>query len=247
VRIIAGNLKRKQIHGPPAGSITRPIPDRVRESLFQLLRGHYEGAAVLDAFAGTGVIGLEAISRGAERCVFIEKDKRVAKVIEQNAELLGVRDRCEIVVADALGPRALSACPRPLNLIYFDPPYPMVEDEQTWLRVRDQFARAVQLLTPEGFATLRTPWPFVHRPETPGSLDEEPVEALEIDLSDPDAEAALERFEEELLGGADPSAPPPKPVDVDLTIEGAEGPETHVYRHTAVHLYMRATDRAASG
>lgn len=246
MRIIAGSLKRKLIQGPPAGSITRPIPDRVRESLFQLLRGHYEGAVVLDAFAGTGVIGLEAISRGAERCVFIEKDKRVAKVIEQNATTLGVRDKCDIIVADALGPRALSACPRPLDLVFFDPPYPMVEDEKTWPRVRDQFARAVQLLTPEGFASLRTPWPFVRRPEAPGA-GEEPAETIEIDLSDPDADAALERFEQELLGGADPSAPLPKPEDIDLSIEGAEGPETHVYRHTAVHLYMRATGGAPSG
>ncbi|MEM9066475.1 MAG: RsmD family RNA methyltransferase [Planctomycetota bacterium] len=247
MRIIAGNLKRKQIKGPPPGAITRPMPDRVRESLFQLLRGHYEGAVVLDAFAGTGIVGLEAISRGAKRCVFIENDKRVARVIEENAAMLGVANRCEVLALDALGPRARGAFPEPVDLVYFDPPYPMVQDPKTWPRVRDQFARAVAMLTPKGFACLRTPWPFVESSSEPDVAASGAEEVIEIDLSDPDADEALERFEAELLGGADPDAPMPRPGDVDLSIEGAEGPETHVYRHTAVHLYMRATSEALSG
>ena len=203
MRIIGGELRRRRILSPPETAQTRPIPDRVREAVFNLLRGHTEGQAVLDAFAGTGTIGLEAASRGASRVVFVERDRKVARLLEQNLKDLGIEDKGEVVQGDALGPSAWSRCPKPVHLVFFDPPYVMVEDEETWPRVRDAFARLVTLLDDEGYAVLRTPWPFVRK-----------------------------RGEEH-------------PVDVDLEIEGALGPETHVYRHTAVHLYMR--DPAAGG
>ncbi len=199
MRIIGGRLKRQRIESPPEGSTTRPMPDMVREAIFNLLRGHVEGQAVIDCFSGTGTMGLEAVSRGADRVVLVERDRRVVRLLEQNIERLGVADQCDVVAGDALGPAAWSACPKPVHLVFFDPPYAMVRDEKDWPRVRDAFGRLVGLLDREGYGVLRTPWPFTRAGDAEG----------------------------------DP------PVDVPLEIEGAIGPETHVYRNTAVHLYMK--------
>lgn len=196
MRIIAGEFKSRKIHSPPDDAPTRPIPDRVKESLFGLLRGHFEDAAVMDVFAGTGSIGLEALSRGAREVVFVERDRDVAALLKDNIEMFGVKDRTRVVVGDALGPAALTACPRPAHLIFFDPPYDLLRTEIGRKRAFTQFARLVGMLDDSGFAMLRTEWPF-----------EEGEEASRTKL--------------------------------DLTIPGAKGPETHVYRHTAVHLYMK--------
>ncbi len=222
MRIIAGRHRGTKLHSPPDKASTRPIPDQVKESLFNLLRGHSEDAHVLDVFAGTGSIGLEALSRGAQKVVFIEKDKRMARVLQQNIDRVGRRREAEVVAGDALSAHVISRAPRPLNLAFIDPPYPMTVDEPTWNRIRRQAARIVELLADDGFMALRTPWPFVRKCEKPEPTVDE-FEALDA--------------EDMAAGVAD--TPPPKPEDMPLEIEGAEGPETHVYRHTAVHLYMR--------
>lgn len=171
MRIIAGEFRSRKLRAPADALTTRPIPDRVKESVFGLLRGHFEGARVVDCFAGTGSIGLEAISRGAEHCVFIEKDKRAAELLETNIRTLGCEDRCTVVRGDALGPAVLTriAAMGGVDLIFMDPPYPLVRDpgpefggEGGWLRVRSQFERLVAVLSDKGFAVLRTPWPFRH-------------------------------------------------------------------------------------
>ncbi len=166
LRIISGQYRRRLLLTPPDAEKTRPIPDRVKESLFQLLRGHFEGATVLDAFAGVGPIGLEAVSRGASKVVMVERDREVFRLLQRNVEALGCGDRVELVNGDALGIGALSRCPRPLHLVFFDPPYPMVRDPGSWARIKAQFESAVALLDETGFAVLRTPWPcFVEEPE----------------------------------------------------------------------------------
>ena len=174
MRIIGGEFRSRKIHSPPEAATTRPMPDVVRESIFNLLRGHVEGQAVLDAFAGTGSMGLEAASRGAERVVFVERDRRVVRVLEQNIAELDIADRCEVVMGDALGPSAWSRCPKPVHLVFFDPPYAMVNDEQEWERVKAAFSRLVALLDPEGYAVLRTPHPFI-RKDDEGRAHEVPL------------------------------------------------------------------------
>ncbi len=256
MRIISGEFRHRRIEAPPEGVSTRPIPDRIKESLFGILRGNCEGASVVDCFAGTGAIGLEAISRGAARCVFVEQDKVMARVLERNVETLGAGDRSEVVCADALGAGALARFPRPIDLAFFDPPYPMMEDALACRRIMAQLAATIALLSDQGFAILRTPWPLLRRaaaaPATPGEVAPEPrrfkkpprndwkrrlsrgepIEDIEtIDLGDADESFELP---------ADDAAPPPKPVEVELKIPGAAGPETHVYGVMAIHLYMRA-------
>jgi 16S rRNA (guanine(966)-N(2))-methyltransferase RsmD len=160
MRIIGGEFKRRLLATPPDAKTTRPMPDRVKEAVFNLLRGHFEGAVVFDAFAGVGTVGLEAISRGAERCVFVERDKKIAAILRQNIETLGVVDRADVAVSDALGAGALSRCPHGAHLVFFDPPYALMEDPARRERVLEQVGRCIARLDPAGFAVLRTPWPL---------------------------------------------------------------------------------------
>ena len=251
MRIISGQYRRRKLHSPPEGAITRPFPDMVKEAMFNLLRGHFEGEAVLDCFAGTGTVGLEAASRGASRVVCIERDRRVTKVLEKNIEMLGAEEIVEVVAGDALGPTAIHRCPKPVHIIFFDPPYAMVLDPEDWVRVRRQFERLIGLLDDTGYAVLRTPWPLFHKvpldhvkketmksPSPVEMVDGE--EMIEIDLNDPQADAMMESFEKDLA--RDASTPDFDTVDIDLKMNGALGPETHSYGGMALHLYMRDPD-----
>lgn len=243
MRIISGEYRRRKLAGPPEGAQTRPYPDLVKEAVFNLLRGHFEGARVCDVFCGAGTMGLEAVSRGAEHVVLIERDKRVVSVLRRNIETLGCAERVEVVQGDALGPGALARCPDPCDVLFVDPPYAMVRDPRLWPRVRAQFERFVDRLAPTGFGVLRTPWPFLHlvEPEdAAGSIEhEEPAEVVEIDLEDVDALARLDAFEADLEAAAKPGF-----VGVDLGFDRAEGPETHAYGSTAIHLYMKRSGGA---
>ena len=121
MRIIAGELRGRPLTSP-AGLATRPTSDRVREALFSMLAsrlGSFEGLRVADLYAGSGALGLEAISRGAAHATFVESDRRAAAAITANAERLGVAERVRILGGSAL------ALPRsdPFDLIFADPPY----------------------------------------------------------------------------------------------------------------------------
>lgn len=194
MRIIAGVHRSRPLKSPPDTASARPMPAMVKEALFTLLRGHFEGSGVLDLFAGSGAIGLEAISRGARECVFVEKERASAKVITENIETLHEEERCRVVTGDALGGSVVASAPRPLHLVFMDPPYALMETTFGRDRVWAQASRLIQLLDRDGYLILRTPWP------------------MELDDRTP----------------------------IDLRIPGAEGPETHPYGTTAVHLYARA-------
>lgn len=162
MRIISGEFRRRVLETPPDDRVTRPIPDFVKESLFSILRGHCEGANVFDGFAGTGAIGLEAISRGAARCTFVEQDRKIGQILRTNIDNLGVQSRCDLMIGDALGAGALARAPRPLHLAFLDPPYPLVQDAVGFKRVMAQMAGLVKLLDESGYVILRTPWPLQH-------------------------------------------------------------------------------------
>jgi 16S rRNA (guanine966-N2)-methyltransferase len=121
MRIIAGRWRGRPIEAPP-GRATRPTGDRVRETLFSMLAsrlGSFEDLRVADLFAGSGALGLEALSRGAGFATFVESDPAAATVIMRNAEKLGASDRVRILGGSAL------ALPRsePFDLVFADPPY----------------------------------------------------------------------------------------------------------------------------
>lgn len=234
MRIISGKHKGKKLHTPPDAMTTRPIPDRVKESVFNLLRGHYEGARVVDLFAGTGSIGLETYSRGAARVLLVEKDKKVARVLDHNIEAMGYPEQVEVLVGDALGPAVIGRVPEPITLLFADPPYPLIRDPEGWKRFRAQFTRLIDMMDPKGFVVLRTPRPFLHKSRS--SAGEGAPQTMVIDLDEAD-DAELERLEREFMGGGEG-----KFDEVDLGFDNAVGPETHNYGSMAVHLYMRKTD-----
>jgi 16S rRNA (guanine(966)-N(2))-methyltransferase RsmD len=120
--VIAGTLRGQRIHTPPTDSV-RPTYDRVRESVFGIIEPLLTGAVALDLFAGSGSLGIESLSRGAERVTFVERDPRVLKVTERNVRELGLAGRARVVRADAM--RALSGrIPGgPFDVVFVDPPY----------------------------------------------------------------------------------------------------------------------------
>lgn len=129
MRIIAGRYRGRALTAVgkgDAGAHLRPTTDRVRESLFNVLSGgrfdvEIEGARVLDIFAGTGALGFEALSRGAEHVSFVENGRVGQRLIQANGKLLGAGDAMTLLRADAT---RLPACPgKDANLVFLDPPY----------------------------------------------------------------------------------------------------------------------------
>jgi len=157
LKIIAGEFKSRQLEAPRDASVTRPYPARVREAVFNLLRGWFEGARVLDLFAGVGSMGLEAVSRGAAHVLLVERDKRVYSFLQRNIEALGCGDRAEAMMSDALGPTCLARAPRPLDIAFVDPPYPIMADERRRPMVLAQIARLRGIMGDRGFIILRSP------------------------------------------------------------------------------------------
>jgi len=119
LRIIGGAWRGRKFRFPPVESI-RPTPDRVRETLFNWLMGRVVGARVLDLFAGSGALGLEALSRGAGEVIFVERDARIARHLEGVLAELGAR-QARVVNDDAL--RFLRGPARPCDLVFLDPPF----------------------------------------------------------------------------------------------------------------------------
>lgn len=123
MRVIAGRLGGRRLQAP-RGRETRPTSDRVREALFSML-GDVGGATVLDVFAGTGALGIEALSRGAASVVFIERDPQAARALGANLSALGIESgEGELRRADALDAlRRASARGETYDLVFIDPPY----------------------------------------------------------------------------------------------------------------------------
>jgi len=120
VRIVGGEARGRPLRAVP-GRSTRPTSDRVRQSLFDVLGQRCDGLRVLDLFAGTGALGLEALSRGAEAATLVDEDKDACAVALRNAESLGYAARCTVMREDVF--RALARLPGPYDLVFSDPPY----------------------------------------------------------------------------------------------------------------------------
>ncbi len=162
-RIIAGRHRGRRLE-VPAGTVVRPSAERLREALFSMLAHRppgLDGASFVDLFAGSGTIGLEALSRGARQLVAVEADRAVAASLRRNVEKLGEGERCRLLVADATRlPRAAE----PADIVYLDPPYtsglaaPALVSLETggWLTpaslVVVELAAREDFSPPEGFA-----------------------------------------------------------------------------------------------
>lgn len=128
MRITGGTHRGRSLQAPK-GQNTRPTSDRTRESIFNILRhgnwhgGVLEGATILDVFAGTGALGLDALSQGGKHAAFIERDHAAAAVCRENIETLGVQENTAVLVFDALDPPPRPLYMEPRSLVFLDPPY----------------------------------------------------------------------------------------------------------------------------
>jgi 16S rRNA (guanine966-N2)-methyltransferase len=151
VRIVAGTLKGRRLQGPGSDDV-RPTSDRLRETLFNVLGPRVRGSRVLDAFAGTAAVGLEAISRGAVHVTFYESDGRAWKVAEANIRSLGAGAACEMIRADFLTSKGRADC----DLVFLDPPYDD-GDLNAILRVAETHATPGGLIVLEHRRSRETP------------------------------------------------------------------------------------------
>ena len=144
MRVIAGRYKGRRLKTPSWDGL-RPTSDKLRETLFNILAPRIAGARVLDAYAGTGALGLEALSRGAAHVTFVEKDRRAVRLIEENAQVCGVKDGYTIACGDFVTWRG--GAEGTFDLILVDPPYGSRD-------VRQVLERAASLLAPDGLLVL---------------------------------------------------------------------------------------------
>lgn len=146
MRVIAGVYKGRRLKGL-SGWDVRPTPDRLKESLFSILQPRLVGARFLDLCAGTGSVGIEALSRGAGWVTFVERSRTVVEKLRENLAVCGIREGVEVLQRDAV--RALERFEgrsETFDVIFFDPPYASALYEA----VLERLARASQVLAPEG-------------------------------------------------------------------------------------------------
>ncbi len=173
MRIVAGAYKGRKLLSPPAGAQTRPITGLAKKSLFDTLGPRLADAAVVDLYCGTGSMGLEALSRGAEACWFAEKDRRVLERLRRNIEAVGAEGCCTVWPGDVsrrLDER-LAAVGRAVDVAFVDPPYAAAR-AWSWARAeRAVFAPLAGRLAADGVAVVRVPADAVP-PAWPADLTE---------------------------------------------------------------------------
>lgn len=130
MRVIAGEFRSRKLKTLP-GLDTRPTPDRLRETLFNVLAPRIAGASFIDAYAGSGAVGIEALSRGANRCIFIEKNRAAVEVIRGNLLALGLEDKAEVFT----GKTALVLQRLYADIVFLDPPYALEREYSASLEV----------------------------------------------------------------------------------------------------------------
>jgi 16S rRNA (guanine(966)-N(2))-methyltransferase RsmD len=144
MRIVAGEFRGRKLLTPKDSQI-RPTSDKVREAIFNIIASRVPGASVLDLFAGTGALGLEALSRGAARAVFVDRSPEAIRLIRANVELCRARDRARIVQG-AVSPvvQRLVSQEETFHLIFMDPPYGKGYIEETLLQLdKVEYAQAL--------------------------------------------------------------------------------------------------------
>jgi 16S rRNA (guanine966-N2)-methyltransferase len=130
MRVIGGEFRSRRLKSIP-GLETRPTPDRLRETLFDVLAPRIEDAIFLDAYAGTGAVGIEALSRGARRAAFVEKNRAAAEVIRENLAALGLEGRAEVFTGKAA--QVLERVQA--DIVFLDPPYGLDKEYEAALAV----------------------------------------------------------------------------------------------------------------
>jgi 16S rRNA (guanine(966)-N(2))-methyltransferase RsmD len=149
MRVISGTARGRKLRELP-GLATRPTTDQVKEAMFNIIQFDIEGRRVLDLFAGTGQLGIEALSRGADRAVFVDMAGAAAAVVRQNLETAGFTGRAQVVQKDW---RAfLSGCRETFDLIFLDPPY-----RETALENALETIAGIDILSEHGIIVCESP------------------------------------------------------------------------------------------
>lgn len=149
MRVIGGLAKGRKLKSVK-GMTTRPTADRVKEALFNILQGEIEESNFLDLYAGTGNIGIEALSRGAKIAVFIDEDRQAINVLKENLSLIGLEEKGEVYQQDVLRALRILGKKRLLfDLIFLDPPYRHGLEEKTLFAIS-----ANNLLLPQGLVIV---------------------------------------------------------------------------------------------
>jgi 16S rRNA (guanine966-N2)-methyltransferase len=157
MRVIAGEFASRKLIAPK-GQNTRPTPDRLRESLFSILAPRLEQQPFADLYCGSGAVGIEALSRGARHCLFVENDKAALEALRQNLTALKLESRCRVIPRSV---RSLLDAQRWEGIVFVDPPYDKIADYEACLAVMSQQAPELVLLQHDRRLSL---------PENTGSL-----------------------------------------------------------------------------
>lgn len=154
MRVVAGTARGRPLQAP-AGA-TRPTTDKVRQATFNALGslGAVEGATVLDLFAGSGALGIEALSRGAEAATFVDVDGRAASAVRANLDATGLAGRATVVRSDAA--RYLASHPTPVDLALLDPPYAFTDEQ--WAALLGSLDAAIVVVEADREVPLPGPW-----------------------------------------------------------------------------------------
>src|SRR5688572_2854044 len=154
MRIIAGEFRGRRLLPPEQTGVTRPVTDRVKQSLFDIVAPRLEGARVYDCFAGTGSMGLECLSRGAAHVTFFERDRSALSRLRRNIETVGVPSRCQVVAQDLFQWFAASKPQNPrIDLAFLDPPYRFLREKPEPLRA--WAAHVASHLSPDAVVVFR--------------------------------------------------------------------------------------------
>ena len=157
MRVIAGEFRSRRLKSIP-GDATRPTPDRLRETLFDILGPRMEGATFVDGYAGTGAVGIEALSRGARHAIFLEKNRAALEAIRRNLASLKLESRATVVA----GPVLLTIPRYSASIVFLDPPYELEREYSAVLELLSEarpeltvVQHSVRLALPEEKGPLR--------------------------------------------------------------------------------------------
>lgn len=150
MRVIGGEFRSRVLKSLP-GLNTRPTPDRLRETLFNILAPRISDAVFVDAYAGTGAVGIEALSRGARRAIFVERSRAAVEVIRENLASLRLTDRAEVFTGKVLGVLERVEA----DIIFLDPPYEMQQEYRDVLELLGTRQGGLVIVQHDSRATLR--------------------------------------------------------------------------------------------
>ena len=158
MRVIAGEFRSRRLKTLPGQSL-RPTPDRLREALFNILTPRIEGATFLDAYAGSGAVGIEALSRGASHAIFLEKHPAAVRLIRENLASLGIADRATVIQSAATAALARLEA----DIYFLDPPYTSPAEYESALALLGTRSTALVLAQHDKRLTLAGSYGSLHR------------------------------------------------------------------------------------